>query len=216
MRESFMRVRKNYGARQQSVFNKSVIMGAPKNTPQQTNVPVRESVKEKTSVAVPDAGTVDTNSAFPLPDDFSSEPSASDFGIPVFSNIDFDEPAKTDNENDTQSPVDKLYQSLIRAGLNADVSDDLIVGENFVIAVHDDDDFWVADDSDWFAAGRQKPSPISELKNAVKETDKKAILFFGEHNIMDFDVCAEKWRNDGVIVVTDIDELMNIIASVSE
>lgn len=216
MRESFMRVRKNYGARQQSVFNKSVIGGAVKNATSQLNAAEKEPVLEQTSAKVSDAGMVDTNSAFPLPDDFDSETSGGDFDIPVFSNIDFDEPEKNNEDNDTQSPVDKLCQSLIRTGIDADISDDLITGENFVIAVHDDEDFWVADDSDWFAAGKQKPSPISELKNAVKETDKKAIMFFGEHNIMDFDVCAEKWRNDGITVVTSNDELLRVVKNFSE
>ena len=217
MRESFMRVRKNYGARQQSVFNKSVIGGAVKNTAPQMNVSARESVAEKISVAVPNAKEMaDTNSGFPLPDDFDSETSGGDFDIPVFSNIDFDSPTKPNDITDTQSQVDKLCQSLIRMGIDADISDDLITGENFVIAVHDDEDFWVADDSDWFAAGKQKPSPISELKNAVKETDKKAIMFFGEHNIMDFDVCAEKWRNDGITVVTSNDELLHVVKNFSE
>lgn len=216
MREGFMRVRKNYGARQQSVFNKSVIMGTVKNATSQLNAAEKEPVLEQTSAKVSDAGMVDTNSAFPLPADFDSEPSHNDFDIPVFSNIDFDEPEKNNEDNDTQSPVDKLYKYLTQARIDADVSDDLIVGEDFVIAVHDDKDFWVADDLDWFAAGKQKPSPISELMNAAKETDKKTILFLGCHNIMDFDTCVEKWRKDGINVVMNNDELMRVIKSGSD
>ena len=209
MRESFMRAQKNYGARQMSVFNKPMTMDAvgvsraPVRTPEPVTVP--------SNIEVADNG-------FPIPTDFDAvDDDVAKYGVPVFSDINFDNENNKD-DSETVSPIDSLVEFLSGAGCAPNkTDDDLINVGNCIIATHDDDDFWVADDVDWFAAGRQKPSPIVALKNACAEnTDLHPILYLGQYSIMDFDDVSEKWQADGITVVTSRDELLNTIKKFSE
>lgn len=209
MRESFMRARKNYGVRQMSIFNRPMTMGAesaaaaptatPAVTPEMAMVPVTDDVAD---------------TAFPIPTDFDVEPSNdSDYGVPVFSDLNFDDEVAADSV--AASMIDDLCEFLNGAGHTAVRGDnDLITVDNFVIAVHDDEDFWVADDTDWFASGRQKPSPIAALNAACAANSAlHPILYLGAHNIMDSQEMFEKWRAAGIEIITDRDELMNRIKS---
>lgn len=211
MRESFMRARRNYGSRQMSVFNKPASINA-------VGVPVGSvapsaPVQNNTHAAAPIDSDVTTETAFPIPADFDIESTDDkDYGVPVFSEINFDD----DNDNadsDASAPGDDLCEFLNGAGHNANRTDnDLIMVDNFVIAVHDDDDFWVADDSDWFAAGRQKPSPIAALNDAcAANKDLHPVMYLGNQNIMDGPDHIEKWRAAGIDVITDRDELLELI-----
>ncbi|MBQ6736765.1 MAG: hypothetical protein IJQ90_04775 [Alphaproteobacteria bacterium] len=210
MRESFMRAKKNYGSRQMSVFNKPMAMRAV-DIP--NAAPTPSPVVAGGEVAVGDVSGGDVSGgAFPVPTDFDVAPlDDTDYGVPVFSDVNFDE--ADDADSDGKSPVDDLCEFLIGAGHNATHTDnDLIAVDNFIIAVHDDDDFWVADDADWFAAGKQKPSPIVALNNACAANgEMHPVLYLGEHNIMDFDELSQKWRADGIEIVTDRDELLKMI-----
>ena len=199
MRESFMRARKNYGVRQMSVFNKPMTMQAidvPKSTPTSISQMATEMAHDDVA-----------DSVFPVPTDFDVE-SDTDYDIPVFSDVNFDEDAQ-----DEKSSSDDLCEFLGGAGHNATRTDnDLIAVDNFMIAVHDDDDFWVADDTDWFAAGKQKPSPIVALNNARMENDAlRPVLYLAEQNIMDANEQIAKWRAAGIEVITDRDELLKMI-----
>lgn len=199
MRESFMRARKNYGVRQMSVFNKPMTMQAT-DVPKSAPTPISQMATEMTQDDV-------AESVFPVPTDFDVEPDK-DYGVPVFSDVNFD-----DDAQDEKSPIDDLCEFLDGAGHNATRTDnDLIAVDNFVIAVHDDDDFWVADDTDWFASGKQKPSPIVALQNACAENDTlRPVLYLAEQNIMDVNEQTAKWRATGIEVITDRDELLKMI-----
>lgn len=197
MREVFMRAQKNRGARQQSVFNKSMNFRA-----MDTSItPVVEPVP------VADADTSDN--VFPVPTDFDVDTNM-DYGIPVFADVDFGDSGADASPDvaDAESPVEDLCKSICDSGMTAHIEKDLIIADNFAVAVHDDDDFWVADDFDWFAAGRQKPSPIVSLLNAKNTNAKKPIFYMGKQNIMDFDSMVEKWRADGIEIITDRDALI--------
>jgi len=218
MRESFMRARKNYGVRQMSVFNKPMMVdavGVPSPAPAVNAAPAVQNMAREMSndIAVDDV----SDTAFPIPTDFDVEPSVeSEYGVPVFSDINFDD----DNEKDSSSvsPIDDLCEFLTGAGCKADKTDnDLINIDNFVIAVHDDEDFWVADDENWFAAGKQKPSPIVALNAACAGNSAlHPIMYLAEQNIMDADAQIEKWRAVGIEVITDRDELLNAVKKDSE
>ena len=223
MRESFMRARKNYGVRQMSVFNKPMMVNAigtdaqpPRPVVEKSSaMPVVESMAREMSN---DGAFEDvSDGAFPIPADFDVEPSVeSEYGVPVFSDINFDD----DNEKDSSSvsPIDDLCEFLTGAGYKPEkIENDLINVNNFVIAVHDDEDFWVADDENWFAAGKQKPSPIVALKNACAENNALyPIMYLATQNIMDADAQTEKWRADGIEIITERDELLNLIKKDSE
>ena len=218
MRESFMRARKNYGTRQMSVFNKPMVVdvvGAPSPVPAVGSMPVVENMAREMSN---DGAFEDvSDGAFPVPADFDVEPSVeSEYGVPVFSDINFDD--DTENDSSSVSPIDDLCEFLTGAGYKPEKTEnDLINVNNFVIAVHDDEDFWVADDENWFAAGKQKPSPIVALKNACAENNAlRPVMYLAAQNIMDADAQIEKWRDDGTDVITERDELLNLIKKDSE
>lgn len=220
MRESFSRARKNYGVRQMSVFNKPMMVNAiemDKNMPTSTaemvaTVPVMHDMANEMSHNMSAVDVADT--AFPIPTDFDVEPSVeSEYGVPVFADINFDDDADSDSDN--VAPIDDLCEFLNGAGCPATKADnDLITVGNFIIATHGDEDFWVADDENWFAAGKQKPSPIVALQDACSKNNAlHPILYLGTQNIMDVDVQIEKWRTAGTDIVTDRDELLKIIKS---
>ncbi len=225
MREVFMRAQKNYGSRQQSVFNRAptksvvnapnVVADAPGDVPAPDNVPVMVGAADVSA----DQGAnafVDTNSAFPVPNDFDVVESddMANYGVPVFSDINFDDGADEDDGADNEkSPADELCEFIMGAGIDAHVENDLIIAGNFAIAVHDDDDFWVADDTNWFAAGRQRPSPIAQLIEVGRGGAKTPILYLGEYNIMDFEDVSEKWRAAGIEIITDRDALIEKLNS---
>ena len=79
--------------------------------------------------------------------------------VPVFADINFDDDNTPAGAGETveESPIDKVLNFLRGAGVDANVAGgDLIVANGCAIAVHDDDDFWVPDEIDWFAAGKQR------------------------------------------------------------
>jgi hypothetical protein len=127
--------------------------------------------------------------AMPLPDDFDfSAPVESD--TPVFRELSW---GNSDTDKDTDSKTD------IKIETRGD--------KKFAIATHDDADFWVADGDEWFATGKQKPSPIAAAISAATENDATPVLHLVSENIMDLDALKEKWRAAGVVVIKDLTEL---------
>ena len=208
MRESFMRARKNYGARQMSVFNKTPLAGVATDTPVSQTVhevvPEPEPLKEFKPVFDTIDDVQDMKTGLPIPEDFDV---ADESDVPVFQDIDFDDEYLGDDEAPDESG--NLLDFLTKSGVNAVVQDNLVIANGFAIAAHTDDDFWVADELDWFGAGRQKPSPVAAL---LKVKDKfKPVLYLTATNIMDFDKMVADWRDNGITVITDRDELLKFI-----
>ncbi len=219
MRETFMRAQKNYGARQMSVFNRqtaSAAATAPAAMPADTPVdePVREPITE--SAATAKTEDMAAYGGMPIPTDFDIDAptgAGSDVDVPVFADINFDDdtPAPAGATVD-ESPIDKVLNFLRGAGVEAQVNGDLIVANGCAIAVHDDDDFWVPDEIDWFAAGKQKPSPIVALKKAASEQNLKPILYLSTNSIMDIDEKSAEWIADGIKVVKSREELVESVS----
>lgn len=222
MRDSFMRASKKYGARQNSVFNRLNTAESVVKVPD--SVPVGDTPKKSynsANISGDNANNAEIemeNSLLPLPDDFGPESTDdSKFDIPVFSDIDFGDSGDSDVDDvsddaaDEKSPLDDMCDFLTNAGVVAKSDGSLITTDEFAIAVHDDDDFWVTDDFDWFAAGRQKPSPIAALRAARENDGRKLILYLGRNNIMDFESMAQQWRDDGIEIITDRDALLRMI-----
>ncbi len=214
MREIFMRVRKNYGARQMSVFNKAPMEGISnahinQQVAQQETAPDKDFVPMFTTQPVANTSASDETPGLPIPEDFDVDQYSD---VPVFADINFDD----DDENIGQEPItpdeqSELLEFLTVSGLDASRQDDLIIANGFAIAAHTDSDFWVADELDWFAAGKQKPSPIAALLK-IKEK-YRPVIYLGTTNIMDFDTVSATWTDAGIIVVTDRDELLKLLES---
>ena len=213
MRETFMRAQKNYGARQMSVFNRQT---APAVAPVVTPVaePVCEPITE--SVAATNVEDMAAYGGMPIPTDFDIDApmgAGTDVDVPVFADINFDDDDTPAGAVETaeESPIDKVLNFLRGAGVDAKAHDDLIVANGCAIAVHDDDDFWVPDEIDWFAAGKQRPSPIVALRRAREEQGLKPILYLATNSIMDIDKNSAEWIADGIMVVTDKDDLGKVL-----
>ena len=126
--------------------------------------------------------------ALPESFDFDSSPGGADANAPVFREISFGDP----------SP-DSAYASDIKIETRGD--------KKFAIATHDDPDFWIADSDNWFATGKQKPSPVAAVIAAAKENDASPVLHLAAENIMDLDSQKEKWQSEGVMVIKDLSEI---------
>ncbi len=209
MREIFMRAKKNYGARQMSVFNRLNAPAMPKEEAPVQSEPATESIMAS------NAEDTATYGGMPIPTDFDidapvdSEPSND---VPVFADINFDdENDSVSKEPPRENPTEKTLKYLRDAGIDAGVDNDLIIANGFAVAVHDDDDFWVPDELEWCAAGKQKPSPIVALKRAQGEQGLKPILYLVTDSIMDLDKNSAEWTADGITVVKDSGDLLNIL-----
>ncbi|MBO4683468.1 MAG: hypothetical protein J5611_02740 [Alphaproteobacteria bacterium] len=210
MRESFMRARKNYGTRQMSVFNKAPFADAPIVAQKSETPRVVEEPKPDTNftpIFEHLDGVHDTETGLPIPTDFDI---SADSDVPVFADINFDDDDdEVSDDNVITEKESDLYEFLVGAGIDASMQDGLIIANGFAIASHMDEDFWVADELDWFGAGKQKPSPIAEL---VKIKEKfKPVLYLGATNIMDFETISQDWRDNGITIVTDRDELLRLV-----
>lgn len=148
----------------------------------------------------------------PLPPDFDF---GSDFDMtstplaPVFRDISFDDddtaPVPKQTTNDKQNPVTKYLTKTNRKFTTS--GNDIIITDNAAIAVHDDPDFWIMDDPVWFASGKTRESPTTELLNLAKEHNISAVLYLGATNIMNFENKRKEWEAAGIHVVTELSDL---------
>ena len=87
---------------------------------------------------------------------------------------------------------------------------DFIITNKHLIYVHSNPDFWIIDEDNWFAAGKQIDSPIPIMQEMVKDTHLTPVIYFESTNIMDFDGTAETLKNQNIAVITNPDELSNL------
>ena len=160
----------------------------------------------------------------PLPTDFNFESenlSEEDFSegnfsvpnfTPVFQDIDFDEgaPEKESAVKTDKETQDKLINILIKQGQEVSIDDDLIITQNIVIAIHNDNDFWIADNENWFAAGKRKVSPIKKLLERTSTNKQVPILYLAETNIMDLESRCTEWESQGIKIIKNISDLETI------
>jgi len=154
-----------------------------------------------------------TDDEFPLPADFdfSDDPAPAlvpASNIPTFSEISFDapEPAAIPEQQSTPAPVmtDTPKQT------SDDKTDgEFVISGDKLIASHTDTDFWIADDTDWFASGKQRPSPVAAVKARAAELGLKPVLYLEATNILDLNERIAAWESDGIRVVTDLKDLDN-------
>lgn len=219
LRAAYLRARSNAGREQiSSVDTRSVDTASNIPPAIDTKSAIAEIIAPTTQPATPaqpDAATSD-NGALPLPTDFDLgddfddadiDSNIADMAAPVFTEINFDDtpaaptaPAPTPNASITEYMHGHDIKIIATDG-------DILITDKLAIAVHDDPNFWVAEDENWFAAGSQKASPVLELIRAAEKHNVKPVLYMGATNIMDFDQMREKWTAAGITVITHPDEL---------
>lgn len=148
----------------------------------------------------------------PIPTDFDID-DATEFtdNIPQFTDINFDDDDDTPIEiedipsvSDTVEPVVKYMNS---KSLPYTVDDDVVITDKFAIVSHIDDDFWVADEENWFAAGKTRKSPIVNVKQIAATHNVQPVLYLAANNIMDIDDLRKQWESDGILIITDLKDL---------
>lgn len=176
------------------------------------------------NIPAPDATPVSDVAELPLPTDFNFDaPVDSDFApstaMPTFTDISFDDDDdagdnKSDTTNSTPAPTpstdannDVVINYLTERGCNPHRDGNMIIANNIIIATHDDPDFWIADPETWFAAGKQKTSPITQLIKESAKNGLRPVLYLAKTNIMELDTCRAEWDKMGVTSITDLSEL---------
>ena len=214
LRAAYLRARNNAGREQiSSVDTRSVDTASNIPPAIDTKSAIAEIIAPTThSVATAQQNTTTENNAFPLPTDFdlgddfddtNIDSNIADMDAPVFTEINFDDaPATTPTKN--ASITEYMHDHNIKI---VATDGDILITDKLAIAVHDDPNFWVAEDENWFATGQQKTSPVLELVRAAEKHNVKPVLYMGATNIMDFDQMREKWTAAGITVITRPDEL---------
>ena len=147
--------------------------------------PVLQPVPVQAEASADDAMPLPTDCDFdPIPD---ATPAFTD--VPTFSSITFDEPAPDapatqPDIQPTTTPNNPISEYLTQHNRPAVTEGELIISDNLAIAIHDDPDFWIADDTHWFANGKQRPSPIAALTDAAAR-GLTPILYISEQNFFE-------------------------------
>ena len=142
--------------------------------------------------------------SFPIPTDFdigNTLTANTDNNIPTFTEINFDEPAKP------SEPDNKMIKYLQDNNIEFETYNDFIVTGKYLIYVHSDPDFWIFDEDNWFAAGKQINSPIPVMQEMTKDGQLKPVIYLESTNIMDFEGTVETLRKQNITVIINPSEL---------
>lgn len=145
----------------------------------------------------------ESDTPIPIPTDFDiSESFDKDDSIPMFRDINFDEPEPTPEklENNTT----KYFES---KNIDFETYKQFVATEQYVIYEHNDNDFWIMDENVWFAAGKQIDSPINELISLGKQNGLIPVLYLHSQNIMDPEETIDNFEKLGIRVIKSLDEL---------
>lgn len=187
---------------------------APKSRFDMGNITSGSNVPNATVPELQPAGEL------PLPNDFEfgNDTSANEFSTPtftpVFTDMTFDEDAPTSDEQNVSDTsllqtddLTPITAALTARDIPFTTENGIIITNDMAIAVHNDSEFWVADNEVWFAAGRQKTSPVAAVKGIATARSIRPILYLGQTNILDLDTQRAKWESDGITVITTPDDL---------
>ncbi|MBR5904417.1 MAG: hypothetical protein IKZ49_02675 [Alphaproteobacteria bacterium] len=178
-----------------SVYNKTDNDTKPKPT---NNEPTPEDFPIPTDFDLP-FDNDDQNSA----NDFSLNMNE-DLSIPQFKDINFDDELTSKEENKLENFTTKYFDA---KHINYEIIDEFVCSDKNLIYEHSDEDFWIMDDDTWFAAGKQKESPIQKLLTLSKDTPFIPTIYLRSQNIMDIDETIKKFESMGIRVVKNLEEL---------
>ena len=164
------------------------------------------SVYNRTPVKTPtEQDAIEEKSAMPIPMDFDiSDDIEQDMNdsVPTFTDINFDTPIATEKE--IENNTTKYFKS---HNIEFETYKEFVATEKYVIYEHADDDFWIMDNENWFAAGKQIDSPVPELLGLAKQNDLTPVIYLASQNIMDFENTVQQFTESGVKVITKLEEL---------
>lgn len=181
------------------------------NLIQQNHQQAVSSTEDNTPVPIMDA--------LPLPSDFDisfdDTPGFIDdtnISVPTFTDISFDSPSTPTFEPETADTDNDIYNSnlvqhLQQNNITFDIDQDIVLTPKYAIAVHEDNDFWATDDTNWFASGKVRPSPIADAKDCAKKHNLQPAIYLGSKNILDIDELISNWESDGITVITDVNKV---------
>lgn len=147
------------------------------------------------------------NESFPIPTDFdigvslNNEP---DDNIPTFKEINFDEPVQP------AQPDNTMIKYLRDNNIEFEIYNNFIITNKHLIYIHNDPDFWIIDEDNWFAAGKQIDSPIPVMLEMVKDTQLKPVIYFESTNVMGFGGTTETLQNQGITTITKPEEITDL------
>lgn len=133
-------------------------------------------------------------------------------GAPVFKDIDFSDGGADNNQEYGQvagagDNISRLVKYLSDKKQDFVVEDNIVITDKYAIATHADKDFWVTDAENWFAAGKACESPIVCAKRMAEKYSLIPAIYLEEKNILDIDKLIPQWKQDGVLVITDLSSL---------
>lgn len=207
LRAAFIRARAHIGPAPKSNFDIANLVPTQAGAP--SEILQNENTSQEGELPLPSNFDITTDDDTPV---FSEVPSFT----PVFSDIDFDDNSSKQEEPTSpstpqHSEISEDLKPVVEylTGKNKDfiIQGNLILTNQDIIAAHNDSDFWIADEKTWFASGKQKPSPIEELITLSSETALQPILYLGATNILDLETNMKDWKDAGIKVITDLDEL---------
>ncbi len=206
MKPVFLRARQNLLFMQQS--GGTVPEGAGENEQSVLDVVDALPVPADFDIDFSDEESEDEEFAMPL---FEGE-------APVFKSLSFDSNnssvlsddisgAESNNCADTRSDNSKLLKYLSDANREFSEDEHVVLTEKFAIATHSDADFWVADNENWFAAGKVCESPIITVKRIAEKYGLVPAIYLQEKNILNINDLIVQWQKDGIVVITDLAEV---------
>lgn len=152
----------------------------------------------------------------PLPTDFDIQlndipgfDDTTDINTPIFTEINFDDDKETQTtqSNNTAGNNQDLIEHLNARKQTFSQIEDVIITKEQAIITHDDDDFWVTDDENWFAAGKTRPSPIATVTKIATEHNLTPVIYLASQNIMDLEQLIPLWQSQGITVITSPSEI---------
>lgn len=204
LRPAYLRARQNLGRLQTSTFN------APRHNNNQTPTP---TVQDDTDIPLPVDFDIPIDFDNFTPDTPQSPDTPIDIGsAPIFKDIDFDTTFDivTPPIPEIETPTgenDAIIDYLNKKSIKFDIQNELIITATHAIASHTDNAMWIADADNWFAAGKQKKSPITELIIATQDGTKKPVLYLGATNIMDLENLSAAWSAMGISIIEKPEQL---------
>ena len=147
-----------------------------------------------------------SESDLPLPESFDfSDHEESETSVPNYTDINF-----TDYEIESEPELDELkivkYLEEKKQELKQ-IENDIVLYNEMAIITHGDSDFWITDNDNWFANGKQKKSPIETVVSVAKKHNMKPAIYLEHKNIMDLDNQIKEWESANITVIKDLEEL---------
>ncbi len=181
---------------------------AKQNIPLTGAISVFNKQKDEQTTAEPQQNETQTES-FPIPSDFDISDSlptteTRNDEFPIFRDLDFDTPIEQPKTEKLSNNTTKYFDE---NHTEYETYHEFIATEKYVIYEHNDDDFWIMDDDNWFATNKQHESPIPELLDLARQNDLIPVLYLESQNIMDLTGTIEKFESNGIRVIKSLNEL---------